>query len=179
VGPDGSFFTVAPPVQNSSTTIKYYVGFSITNPNGSAVNVWFTGPQGNLTQPCRVPQVVMTYVVCTLIPTPAGTGLGPYSQYFLVPMAGNYTLHILSTQCPADYNYCTSSTAALSVSRAFSTLTYSRPYYNYGLITAIAAGAGIAVAVAYLSIACYRVLNQRQKMRPPPRVPSPRPPTVD
>jgi hypothetical protein len=77
VEPDGSILAVAPSVQNSSTTIKYYVGFLITNPNGSAVNIWFTGPQGNFTQPCRVPQVVMSYVVCTLIPTPPGTGISP------------------------------------------------------------------------------------------------------
>jgi hypothetical protein len=179
VGPEDSQFYGRPaPVSNSTTTIEYYVGFSITNPNGSAVNIWFSSPQGNLTQPCETPQPTPIYVVCTLIPTPTGTGIGPYSEYFQAPVAGNYTLHILPVQCPTDYNYCTSTNATLSVTRAFSTLTYTRPYYNVGLATVIAAGGSIAIAIAYLSIAVNTIITIRRSTRPP-SLHGPPPPVSD
>jgi hypothetical protein len=168
VGPEDSLFYGKPaPVSNSTTTIEYYVGFSITNPNGSAVNVWFTSPQGNLTQPCRMPQPTPLRVMCTLIPTPAGYGFGPYPLYFPTPVAGNYTLHLLPVPCPSGYNYCTSTNATLSITRAFSTLTYTRPYYNVGLATVIVAGASIIAAIAYLSITVGGIISRRWGTRPP------------
>ena len=168
--PNGTSVIGPTPVSNTTTTTEYYVFFSITNPNGSAVLVWFTGPQGNLSQTCGVSAVV----ACRFEPTPPGSGLGPYSMFFQAPTPGNYTIHMLSTQCVATTN-CTTTNATLRLTTAFSLITYTRPYYNAGLATAIISGASIVV---FIAIAGYRFVN-RQRRIPSRRVGSPPPPVVD
>ncbi len=169
-GLDGSrYYGLAMPVANSTTTSEYYVSFSLSHPNGSAVSMWFTSPRGNMTQDCGSETVPPTppVVVCSFNPTPPGSYLGPYSNFFQAPTAGNYTIHLLSTKCPANYNYCSSTNATVSVTRALSSVTYTRPYYNSGLATVIVAGVSIAIAIAFTAITSYRIIIQRRKMRPP------------
>lgn len=163
-GINGTFYyNLATPVSTPTTTSQYYAYFSLTNPNGSAVNVWFTGPQGNLTQDCGSG---VLEIACFYSPTPNGIGVGPRSNFFQAPTAGNYTMHLLSSPCSAMYDYCTSTTAIVSVTRSLSSVIYSKPYYNAGLATAIVAGVAIVAASAFLSIIGNRVLNKRVKTHP-------------
>jgi hypothetical protein len=179
-GPDGSlFYGLAKPVSNSTTTSEYYVSFTISHPNGSAVTVWFTSPQGNLTQDCGIQTIPpFAEVACTLVPALLGTELGAYSNFFQAPTAGNYTIHVLSTQCPTGYNTCSSTNATVGVTRALSSVTYTRPYYNVGQATVMVAEVSIAVSIAILAITCYQVVIQQRKTRPP-SVGRPSSPVVD
>ncbi len=155
------------PASNSSTTIDDYVLFSLTRPNGSAVTFWYTGPQGNLTQDCGAG---VAEVTCHVEPNPPGTGTGPFSNLFLTLTSGNYSIHILSTQCSFTPNNCSRTTSTGTLTVAVSTITYSRPYYAAGLATVIIAGISIAVAVVFLAITGYRVVDDRKK-RTSPRAP--------
>ena len=156
---NSSNYSLAQPVSSSTTTIQYYALFTFTNPNGSAVNVWYTGPQGNITQDCSSGILV---AACLYSPSPAGSSTGPYMNFFQTPTAGNYTMHLLSTP----------STATLRISRALSLVVYNRPYYNTGLATEIVAGIATAAAIAYLSVTAARTLQKRpRKTRPPSAAP--------
>jgi len=152
------FYGLTEPVSNSTTTSQYYVSFSVTRPNGSAVNTWFTSPQGNLTQVCGETALV----TCLLPPNPSVTG--PELQFFQAPTAGNYTLHLLSTQCPVGNYYCTSTNATITVTRTLSMIVYTRPYYNSGLVTVIVAGVAIAATIAFLLITGYQVIVRRGRV---------------
>jgi hypothetical protein len=161
--------TLPTPVSNSSTTIEDYVLFSLTRPNGSAVTFWYTGPQGNLTQDCGVG---VAEVACHVEPNPPGTGTGPFSNLFLIHTPGNYSIHLLSTQCSFTPNYCSTTTTTGIVTLAVAIITYSRPYYSAGLATVIIGGVSIAVAVVFLTITVYRIVENRRKRS------GPRPPAV-
>ena len=89
-------------------------------------------------------------------------------NFFQIPTAGNYTIHLLGTPCSPYYNYCTSKTATLRVSRALSLVTYNRPYYNTGLATEIVAGIAAAAAIAYLAITGIRASQKRSRRTHPP-----------
>lgn len=164
---------LAKPISNSTTTEEYYASFTFTYPNGSAVNVWFSGPQGNLTNDCGAA------VVCQYLPTQQGSSRSPHSNYFQVTAAGNYTIHIVSV-CPPGIT-CTSSIATLSVTRALSLVTYYRPYYISGMETTIVAEVTIAIVVAlailFLGIAGYRI--SRRKRAQSSHVRTPTSPVVD
>lgn len=154
------------PISNSSTTIDDYVVFSLTRPNGSAVVFWYTGPQGNLTQDCGG----VVEAACEVEPNPPGSGTSPFSNLFLIPTPGNYSIHIVSVQCAFTPNNCSTTTATGIVTLAVSTLTYSRPYYAAGLATVIIAGVSVAVAVVFLTVTGYRIVDDRRKrMGPRPR----------
>ncbi len=168
-GTNGSlFYGLTESVSNTTTTSQYYVSFSLTRPNGSAVNTWFTSPQGNLTQACGETPIV----TCLLPPNPPGGSIGSQLQFFQAPTAGNYTVHLLSTQCPAG-DYCTSTNATITVTRALSRVVYTRPYYNSGLATVIVAGVAITATIAFLSIIAYQVIVRRGRASSTRHQPSP------
>ncbi len=161
------------PVSNQSTTIDDYVVFSITNPNGSALIVWYSGPKGNLTQDCNGAYPAGE-ITCTYEPSPTGARLTLGSTFFKTPTPGNYSIHLLSTQCTQTPN-CTTTTAVGSLTLATATLTYNRPYWAYGLATEILAGASIATTVAYSAIASYSSVKRRSKQHHGRDIPPSRP----
>jgi hypothetical protein len=166
--------TLPTPVSNSSTTIEDYVVFSVTVPNGTAVMVWYTSPQGNLTLNCSGTVGAPLVVGCILEPNAPGViTTGPYSNLVVqVPTPGNYSIHLLSERCSYS-SYCSATTATGTVTLAVSTITYSRPYHTAGLATVIIAGVSIAVAIVFLTITGYHIVEDRRKRsgpRPPPAV---------
>jgi len=150
------------PGSNLSTTVDDYVIFSFTNPNGTALTVWYTGPQGNLTQDCSG-AYPLGEITCTYEPSAPGTRIGPYTTFFKTTVTGNYTIHLLSTQCTITPN-CSTTTAIGTLTLATSSLTYNRPYWALGLATVIVVGASIA-AIAYLATSSYREHRQRAAPR--------------
>jgi hypothetical protein len=154
----GSIPTCSLPTPGSdlATTVDDYVIFTLTNPNGTALTVWYTGPQGNMTQDCGG-----MVVTCFYEPTPQPAMIGPFTTFFKSPTLGNYTIHLLSTQCTLTPNYCTTTVASGTLTLATSSLTYNRPYWALGLATLIAAGASIATLVASQEITSYRKNRNR------------------
>lgn len=154
------------PVSNATTTLSQYVVFSLTNPNGSAIILWFSGPQGNLTWDCSS----ILIVTCEWDPSTAGSILTKGPLFFQVSVPGNYTMHLLGTSC----NYgstCTTSTAVGRGAISISTVTYSRPYYALGLATAVVAGVSLAIAIIAPSISWSRDRNAGRRHDPPRKVP--------
>ncbi len=151
------------PGSNLSTTVDDYVIFSFTNPNGTALTVWYTGPQGNLTQDCSG-AYPLGEITCTYEPSAPGSRIGPYTTFFKTTVTGNYTIHLLSTQCTITPN-CSTTTAIGTLTLATSSLTYNRPYWALGLATVIVVGASIAAAIAYLATSSYREHRQRAAPR--------------
>jgi len=156
--------TLPSPADNLSTTIDDYVVFKFTNPNGTALMVWYSGPEGNLTQDCggRV-------IPCIYQPSPQGSRLDLHPIFFKINTAGNYTLHLLSIPCTSSPSYCTTTTAVGTFSLASSSLTYSRPYWIAGLATVIAVVASIAIILAYFATADYRRYRGWPKHNHPPQ----------
>jgi len=164
-GVSGSFPTCTLPAPGSdlATTIDDYAIFSFTNPNGTALTVWYTGPQGNLTQDCSGGPAIVT---CIYQPAADRSRIGPYTTFFKTPITGNYTIHLLSIQCTWTPNNCSTSTAIGTLTMATGSLTYNRPYWALGLATVIVVGASIAGTVAYLATSRYREHRQRAAPRP-------------
>jgi hypothetical protein len=152
------------PGSNTSITIADYVIFSFTNPNGSALAVWYTGPQGNLTQYCNGPNVPQ--LTCAYSPNPPGARTGPYTTFFETNTTGNYSINLLSTPCAFTPNYCSTTTAVGSLTISVAHITYSRPYWTFGLATVIVSGVAIAATIAYVAIISYRTNKQRRRRNP-------------
>jgi hypothetical protein len=145
--------SLPPPSENLSTTIDDYVVFKFTNPNGTALMVWYSGPEGNLTQDCGGKVITCVYQSSTI---------GTYTAFFKILTPGNYSLHLLSIPCPSTPSYCTTTTAVGTFSLASSSLTYSRPYWIPGLATVI----GVAASIATILV-CYATADYRRYRRWP------------
>jgi hypothetical protein len=141
------------PVSNSTTTTQDYVLFTTTLNNGGLTLVgYYTAPNGTLAIGWDKGCTAGGY--CTYWPVTGFTFFSPYmgapntmSQFFQAPAAGNYTIHMQSTQCLR----CSATNATGYVSLAVSTIAYTRTYFYPGLATAIVGGVSAVAALAFLS----------------------------
>jgi hypothetical protein len=146
ISPDGKDFIVgpflwtAPGVAGSAWTMQYAVfTFSFSTQLGPYSPLWFSGPQGNMSQFIHNDRYGG-------LPTKIGEHFD--TDIFELPTPGNYTLHYFNNH-PAN--------ATGLVAMGPSSVTYSRPYLYPGATTIAFAGILSAVTIVLL-----------RKKNPPP-----------
>jgi hypothetical protein len=139
----------------SSTTLSYekrYVFFTYsfsalcyTPSGGCAPAIWFTGPQGNLSQSVKTSRYANTDVFHG----------GYYGTSIIeIDSPGNYTLHSLNFFAPPSGN------VTGIVFMGLSTVTFTRPYFYAGVATTLIAAAS-SIVTGFVS---WRKLRYRPRI---------------
>lgn len=140
--PNGHGFVVGPfsSITSSSSPPSYSVNYAVFSflfdtTFGKPVALWFTGPQGNLSQSfaTSVKGGLDAFLPRSSGPSVSGTDI------FEISGPGNYTLHFVN-------NGSANETGKLAMGP--SSVTYSRPYIIPGIATTVL-GAGLAVFTTY------------------------------